>query len=211
MAALSILRVANLWCRDAVVGNARASAVRSGVGRGSRPSALDVLMSVTDAARVRWREATLSAVHQRRAGRSASARSPTWRRVDSTNRSVAVRVQAPTTRRPLRIGETVFGQIAVATRPNAVVIPLEALVPEGDAFHVFVVDANSIAHAREVTIGGKTDTSVEITEGLKAGERIVTFGAYGMQDSVKVVPLTAIPGEGDSAVKPVVPAAPAKP
>ena len=29
----------------------------------------------------------------------------------------------------------------------------------------------------------------EITEGLTAGERIVTYGAYGIEDSAKVVPI----------------------
>ena len=30
------------------------------------------------------------------------------------------------------------------------------------------------------------DSTAEITEGLKGGERIVTYGAYGVEDSVKV-------------------------
>lgn len=116
--------------------------------------------------------------------------------VDTVTRSVSVRVQAPTTRRPLRIGETIFGAISLSSHPSAIVVPLEALVPEGDAFHVFVVDANGIAHEREVKVGGKTSTTAEIVEGLKAGERIVTTGAYGVQDSSKVIPQTS---EGDSA------------
>jgi RND family efflux transporter MFP subunit len=159
----------------------------------SDPTALDVIMNVTptDAARVRpGAKVTLSA------GQSANGEplgvgsvvdiSGT---VDSTNRGVAVRVQAPTTRRPLRIGETVFGDIAIATVPNAIVLPLEALVPEGENFTVFVVDPNGIAHSREVKIGGKTATSVEITDGVKAGDRVVTTGAYGVTDSAKVVQL----------------------
>ena len=89
----------------------------------SDPSALDVLMNVTptDAGAIRT---------GRQGRRSAPARSANGEplgigsvvdisgTVDSTNRGVAVRVQAPTTRRPLRIGETVFGDIALATRPE---------------------------------------------------------------------------------------------
>jgi len=104
-------------------------------------------------------------------------------------------VQAPTTRRPLRIGEMVYGAIGIGTRPEAIVIPSEALVPNGGAFQVFVVDANGTAHARDVTVGGRSSAGVEITAGLKAGERIVTSGAYGVQDSAKVKPLAP----GDSA------------
>ncbi|HEY4131924.1 MAG TPA: efflux RND transporter periplasmic adaptor subunit [Gemmatimonadaceae bacterium] len=171
----------------------------------SDPSALDVLMNVTpsEAARVLpGAKVTLSA------GQSASGEPlgigsvmDVSGTVDSTSRGVAVRVQAPTTRRALRIGETVFGAITVGVRPSAIVIPTEALVPEGDAFKVFVVDNGNIAHERDVKVGAKNTSGVEITQGLKAGEKIVTTGAYAMQDSAKVAPLNALPDtskdEGD--------------
>lgn len=107
--------------------------------------------------------------------------------VDSTSRSVEIRVRSATTRRPLRIGETIFGEIGLATRANAVTVPVSALVPDGDGFKVFVVDAASIAHARPVTAGARTETLAEINSGLKGGERVVTYGAYGLEDSGKVV------------------------
>jgi hypothetical protein len=37
----------------------------------------------------------------------------------------------------------------------------------------------------------RSETVAEITDGLKAGDRVVTYGAYGMDDSVKVAPPTA--------------------
>jgi RND family efflux transporter MFP subunit len=113
--------------------------------------------------------------------------------VDSAARGVAVRVQAATTRRPLKIGETVFGAVVVATRPNAIVVPNEALVPDGEKFKVFVVDAQGIAHEREVAVGGKDESGAEITEGLTVGERVVTQGAYGMSDSARVQSLSPAP------------------
>jgi len=119
--------------------------------------------------------------------------------VDTATRSVAVRVEAPTTRRPLRIGETVYGAIAVATIPNAIVVPADAVVPEGDEFKVYVVDANGIAHAQPVTVGGRANGVVEITSGLKAGDRVVTQNAYGVQDSAKVVPIKASPESAGAA------------
>lgn len=106
--------------------------------------------------------------------------------VDSASRGVAIKVRAPSTFRPLRVGETIFGQIAVGTH-TAVTIPAESLVPEGDSFKVFVVDASNIAHARPVTVGSRTGGFAEITSGLQAGEKVVTYGAYGVEDSAKVV------------------------
>jgi RND family efflux transporter MFP subunit len=157
------------------------------------PNALDVLFSVTptDAGRIHpGARVTLSA-GQDAAGEplGVGAVVSVAGTVDSLTRSVAVRAQAPTTRRPMRIGETVYGLIAVQFKPSAIVVPIEALVPEGQGFKVFVVDASGMAHERDVTVGGKTDKVAEITEGLAAGERVATQGAYGLADSAKVVPL----------------------
>jgi cobalt-zinc-cadmium efflux system membrane fusion protein len=108
--------------------------------------------------------------------------------VDSGSRSVQIRVNVTSPTRALRLGESVLGVIAAETRPSAVVVPVEALVP-GDgpgSYKVFVVDQNGTVHARDVKIGGRTETKVEILEGLKGGETIVTQGAYGLQDSAKV-------------------------
>lgn len=106
--------------------------------------------------------------------------------VDPDTRSVAVKLRAPSVSRALRVGETLFGEIAVGVR-TAITVPAEALVPEGDAFKVFVVDANSIAHSRDVTVGARSGGIAEITKGLSAGERVVTYGAYGVEDSARVV------------------------
>jgi RND family efflux transporter MFP subunit len=155
------------------------------------PSALDVVLNATpaDAGRVRaGAKVTLSA-GQRANGEPLGIGTvvDVGAAIDSLTRSVPVRVRVPSARRPLRIGETVFAEIAARTVPNALVVPAEALVPEGDGYKVFVVDAQSVAHATTVTVGARTDSLVEITRGLTAGQRVVTYGAYGVQDSAKVV------------------------
>lgn len=156
------------------------------------PSATDVVLNTTpgDAARIRGGASVGLVAGQSAGGESLGSGTvlDVGGTVDSATRSVPVRIRVTTARRVLRIGETVFGEIAIAVRPNAVVIPLDALVPEGDGFKVFVVDAQSIAHARPVTVGGRTSTVAEITAGLRAGEKVVTYGAYGVEDSAKVVP-----------------------
>ena len=154
-------------------------------------SALDIIFNVspTDAARIApGASVTLSA------GESAKGEPlgighiiDVGGTVDSATRSVAVRAQAPPTARPLRIGETIFGQIATAVHARAIVIPVAALVPQGDGFKVFVVTSGNIARERKVTVGRRTEAAAEILSGLAAGERVVTEGAYGLEDSVKVV------------------------
>jgi len=161
------------------------------------PSALDIQFSVTptQAAEVRiGAKVTLSA-GQNSAGEPLGVASvvDVGGVVDTISRGVTLRAQAPTTRRPLRIGETVFGEIVALVRGDAIVIPVEALVPEGEGFKVFVVDAAGTARARDVEVGGRTDKLAEITAGLTAGERVVTYGAYGIEDSARVVPMAARP------------------
>ena len=169
------------------------------------PGALDILLNVTpsDAGRIhRGAKVSLSA------GQNATGEplgigtvADVGGTVDTASRSVNVRVQAPTTRRPLRISETIYGQIAVAVHPDAITVPLEALVPDGEDFKVFVVDASGTAHERKVSVGGRTDKVAEITRGLANGERVVTYGAYGVSDSSKVI----------TAKQPAAAAAPGKP
>ncbi len=111
--------------------------------------------------------------------------------VDSGSQSVTVRVSLRTTTRTLRIGETVSGRITTGRHPGAVVVPDDALVPFDEGFRVFVVDSAQVAHARRVTIGGRSGQVVWITAGIRAGERVVTAGAYGLDDGSTVVAMPA--------------------
>lgn len=173
----------------------------------SDPLATDVLLSVTptDAARVRTGMRVALNAGQASIGEPLGSGevSEIAGTVDTTTRSVQIRVRASAPRRPLRIGETVYGSIAIVTRQHSIVVPSDALVPEGDGFKVFVVDSAGIAHEHDVKIGGRNANGIEILEGLSPGDRIVTFGAYGMEDSAKVVPLNAGkgPAKPDSADK----------
>ena len=108
--------------------------------------------------------------------------------VDTLSRSVAVRVHVTAPARVLRLGESVYGEITVETRPNAVVIPVDALLPgdESGSYKVFVVDKAGTAHAQDVRVGGRTSTRIEIVEGLTGGETVVSQGAFAVQDSAKV-------------------------
>lgn len=174
------------------------------------PSALDVLLSVQPADAARIRSGNKVTLHS---GQRASAESlgdgdvvDLAGIVDSASHSVSVRVRTSSVKRPLRIGETLFGEIVIAVRPRAVTVPIEALVPEGDGFKVFVIDSGDIAHAHPVTIGGKTDKIVEIVSGVSAGDRVVTYGAFGVEDGAKIVAATK-----DGAAKPAVPDSAEKP
>ncbi len=155
-------------------------------------SRLDVVLSLTPAAAAQVRPGQAVAWWAGESARGDSVGAGTVADVgaalDSATRAVEVRVRVDRTTRPLKIGETVFGRIAAGVEPRAVTVPVEALVPEGEGFRVFVVDSAGIAHAREVTVGARTAQVAQITSGLAGGERVVTYGAYGVSDSAKIVP-----------------------
>ncbi len=114
--------------------------------------------------------------------------------VDSTTRSVAVRVRAPTTRRPLRIGETVFGVDRRRSRAltRSSFRSRRSWCRRAMTFKVFVVDATGIAHEREVKVGWRNATrrrDPRGPEGRRADRHVRRVRRC--EDSAKVVPLDA--------------------
>ncbi|MDQ2667262.1 MAG: efflux RND transporter periplasmic adaptor subunit [Gemmatimonadota bacterium] len=156
------------------------------------PSAFDVVLSVgpTDAGDIHPGSKVALAAGEKTGGEplGEGTVASIGAALDTSSRSVAIRVSLTAPKRSLRLGESVYGEIAVQTRPRAIVVPAEALVPgdEPNTYKVFVVDAKGIALPHEVKIGGRTATKVEILEGLNGGEKVVTQGAFGVADSSKV-------------------------
>jgi RND family efflux transporter MFP subunit len=107
--------------------------------------------------------------------------------VDSASGGVQVRVAVEKRTRTLRFGEAMTGRIAGGVHANALIVPAEALVPNGEGYRVFVVDSAGVAHAADVQVGGRSAAGVWIREGLKPGDKVVGAGAYGMDDLAKVV------------------------
>ncbi len=154
------------------------------------PMALDIVFNVSPAEASRIQRGDTATVTSGE-GTTAEALGPgvvtsIGVAVDSASRAVPVRARLTGPPRALRIGESVVGRIVTGVNPRAVVIPVDALVPEGDGYRVFVVDSAGIAHARAVTVGGRTESLAEILSGLAAGETVVTTGAYGVQDSARI-------------------------
>ncbi len=88
-------------------------------------------------------------------------------------------------------GQFVNVRLLVGDRPNAVVVPTEAvqLGPEGS--YVYVVGADSKAVMRAVTSGASEAGMTLIESGVKVGEMVVTDGQYRLQPDSPVA--TAAP------------------
>lgn len=156
------------------------------------PAALDVVFNVTpaEAARVQAGAVVTITAGEGEQGEALGEGLVTavGAAVDSLARAVPVRASMPRPLRSLKIGESVFGRITTGVDAKAVTIPVTALVPTGgDGYQVFVVDSAGVAHARPVSVAARTEALAEIVKGLKAGETVVTTGAYGVDDGAKIV------------------------
>ncbi|MDD5250934.1 MAG: efflux RND transporter periplasmic adaptor subunit, partial [Rhodocyclaceae bacterium] len=71
-----------------------------------------------------------------------------------------------------------FASFSIATSEpaQAPAVPESALVYEGEKTRVFVAGSDGSLAAREVRSGRRQDGMIEIVDGLRAGERIVTAG-----------------------------------
>ncbi len=95
--------------------------------------------------------------------------------VDSNGRSVIARSSIVNQRAVLRTGMFARGSVILESRPQAIVVPEEAIVPIGADVFVFKVIDNK-AQRTKVKLGLRKDGKVEIMEGLVDGEVVVTAG-----------------------------------
>ena len=105
------------------------------------------------------------------------------RRVEPATRLAAVIVSLPPGS-PVLPGESLKGEIVVRTLPDAIVAPRAAVLYDGDQPYVFVVNRN-IAARRPVTIGLEEADVVQLTRGVRAGDRVVIEGGPALSDGMK--------------------------
>jgi HlyD family secretion protein len=99
--------------------------------------------------------------------------------LDPNSTTVEVWVQAPNARDHLKPGASAHVKIVAETVPDAIVVPASALLTGPDGVtSMIVLDSANKPQKRQVKAGIRNGDEVQITEGLKAGERVVTEGAF---------------------------------
>jgi membrane fusion protein, multidrug efflux system len=117
-------------------------------------------------------------------------------RIDPTTRAFDVRAEIPNTDGCLKPGMLLTLQLTLAKRDSAILIPEEALVPQGDKQYVFVVE-NGKAHRRQVEIGTRMKGSVEIREGINADAAVIVGGVQRVREGTAVRTQSENDGGGD--------------
>jgi membrane fusion protein, heavy metal efflux system len=67
-------------------------------------------------------------------------------------------------------------RILTSAASEAPAVPQNAVIYEGDAAHVWVLSADGLLTFRAIQAGRNNDGLVEVIDGLKVGERVVTHG-----------------------------------
>jgi HlyD family secretion protein len=101
--------------------------------------------------------------------------------VDANSTTVEVWVEAPNPKGSLRPGTSVRVAMVAQTVAQAVVIPQAALLTSPDGLNtVIVLDSDNAPSKKKVKVGIRDSESktVQVTDGLQGGERVVTIGAF---------------------------------
>jgi len=107
--------------------------------------------------------------------------------LDPNSTTVEVWVQIKNPDQRLKPGTSVQLSMLAQTIPNALVIPVAALLTAQDGTtSVMQVSGDDHAHQKNVRVGIRQGDSVQIVEGLQAGDRVVASGAYGLPDKSKI-------------------------
>ena len=121
--------------------------------------------------------------------------------IDTNGRSVGVRASIPNQQLQLRPGMFARVSTLFSVRDRARVVPEEAIVPQGGRQFVIKLvpgpDNDTLVSQRvEVKVGIRRPGQVEILQGLKEGETVVTAGQHRLQrdgSPVKVLELNRPP------------------
>lgn len=98
--------------------------------------------------------------------------------VDPASRTLSVITEAANSRRLLSIGQAVSLRLFVSDQSKGVAVPEPAIIDDAGRPVVFVQLGGESFQRRPVRPGSREAGYVEVVEGIKPGERVVTRGAY---------------------------------
>ncbi|HLH08688.1 MAG TPA: efflux RND transporter periplasmic adaptor subunit [Terriglobales bacterium] len=120
---------------------------------------------------------------------------------DPNSTTIEIWVEAANPKGTLRAGTNVHLSMIAQSISNALIVPSESVLTNEGKNTVIIVEPDNKAHQQDVTVGIRNGNEVQITSGLKAGEIVVTNGAYGLPDNTRVQIEKPAPAPGPSESK----------
>ena len=105
--------------------------------------------------------------------------------VQLPSRTITIKAAVPNANRELQAGMFIEARLTTAIRPEALVIPEEAVSPSAGGMYVWVV-SDSKAERRSITLGVRSPGYVEVLQGLALGDQVVVGGTDRLQPGAEV-------------------------
>jgi HlyD family secretion protein len=114
--------------------------------------------------------------------------------LDPATRTAPIEIEIPNP--VFRLKPGMYARVGIKTeeRPNALVVPTNAVVAVGGERGVFLALNDNTAAFRRVQVGVESDDRIEILDGVAEGDRVVTTGAAALRDGDRFL----LTGDGES-------------
>ena len=106
-------------------------------------------------------------------------------RIDMATRTLQVRALSPNKEGKIIPGSFVKVQLILKEFDDAIMVPTEAVVPVMKGKNIFVY-RNGIAKAQKVETGIRTDEKIQVLDGIKSGDTVITTGIMQLRDGMPV-------------------------
>ncbi len=107
--------------------------------------------------------------------------------VDPSSTTIEIWFEAAKPNPALRPGMTAQVNAIAKTSKDALVVPASAVFKNADGNeYVLLAGGDGRAHQQTVKTGIRNAESVQITEGLKEGDLVITSGGYGVPDNTRI-------------------------
>ncbi|WP_295770918.1 efflux RND transporter periplasmic adaptor subunit [uncultured Mucilaginibacter sp.] len=103
--------------------------------------------------------------------------------VDALSRTVTVRARAANPSNEITAGGFAKISLVLEQNPRTIMVPTQCVVPDLKSSKVFIA-RNDTAYAQPVKTDVRTDTQIEIIEGLKPGDSVIVSGIIQMRPKV---------------------------
>jgi membrane fusion protein (multidrug efflux system) len=106
--------------------------------------------------------------------------------IDEKTRTILMRARIPNKANKLKPGMFARVVVTLENRPNAILVPEQAIWPQGQDSYVFRVVEGKAALTK-ITIGNRQPGQVEIIHGLNVDDIVVTEGQMKLRDGAPVM------------------------
>jgi membrane fusion protein (multidrug efflux system) len=112
-------------------------------------------------------------------------------KIDVDTRTIVLRAMYQNKNEELKPGVYAWITLQLSNINNAIAIPTEALIPEMEGEKVYIYRKGK-AQSVKVTTGLRTEALIQITEGLKFGDTLITSGIMQLKQNLPIVLDTVI-------------------